>query len=111
MLFRSKGQTRIVTLVDSNSRLTVSSAFNSDLPAGTEYSRVGPDREPTDGYTYVANPPAMTPGGESIMDYAADVAAMLCLGATPHLLSTAELTVPSLAGKNDAGGHAVGQRV
>ncbi len=107
----AKGQTRIVTLVDSNSRLTLSSAFNSDLPAGTEYSRVGPDREPAEGYTYVANPPAMTPGGESIMDYAADVAAMLCLGATPHLLSTAELTVPSLAGKNDAGGHAVDQKI
>jgi hypothetical protein len=33
------------------------------------------------------------------MDFAADFAALLCLGATPHLLRGAELTVPTLAGK------------
>jgi hypothetical protein len=107
----AKGQVRVVTLVQSNSRLVISSAFNPDLPAGTEYTRVGPDREPADGYTYVANPPGTVPGGESVMDYAADVAAMLCLGATPHLLSTAELKVTSLAGKSDPGGNAVDQNI
>jgi hypothetical protein len=107
----AKGQVRVVTLVESNSRLTISSAFNPDLPAGTSYSRVGPDREPADGYTYVANPPATVPGGESVMDYAADIAAMLCMGAAPHLLSSAEHKVLSLAGKSDPGGNAVDQNV
>jgi hypothetical protein len=45
------------------------------------------------------------------MDYAADIAAVLCLGATPHLLSSGDLRVPTLAGKKDPGGHAIDQTV
>jgi hypothetical protein len=103
----AQGQVRTVTLVESNSKLTVSSAFNPDLPSGTQYSRIGPERETTEGYVYVASPPATSPGGETIMDYAADVAAVLCLGATPHLLSAAELRAPLLAGKTDQAGHPI----
>ncbi len=107
----AKGQVRTVTLVTSDNALTVSSAFNPDLPNGTEYTRVGPEREPAEGYTYVASPPATAPGGETIMDYAADVAAVLCLGATPHLLDSGELRVPTLAGKTDPAGNPVNQNV
>jgi hypothetical protein len=107
----ASGQTRVITLIDSNQKLTVSSAFNPDLAAGTAYSRVATDRETREGYTYVPQAPATSPGGETIMDYAADIAAVLCLGATPHLLSSGDLRVPTLAGKQDPGGHAVDQSV
>lgn len=42
------------------------------------------------------------------MDFAADLAVLLCLGMTPHLLPATERRVPSLAGKHAAvGGAAV----
>ena len=88
---RAAGQTREVTLIRSDRVLIVESTFSPDLPAGTGYFRVGEVRERAEGYTYVADPAA--PGGETLMDYAGDLAALLCMGAVSHLLPANRLKV------------------
>jgi hypothetical protein len=105
---QASGQVRTVTHIDSDTSLTVSQAFSPDLPAATSFNRLGSARERAEGYSYVAFPASCsTFGGETIMDYAANVAAMLCMGAVPHLLPTSQLAVPTLAGKTPVGGGAL----
>jgi len=96
---QARGQARIVTQVRSDTEMVVSSAFNPGLDNGTDYARVGSETETPQGYSYVMDPSGGAVGGQAIMDYAADFAALLCLGATPHLLKSTDLTVPTLAGK------------
>ena len=60
-------------------------------------------RERREGYPYVSEPAnAQAPGGGSVMDFAADFAALLCMGMAPHLLPTTDRHVPSLSGKHAA---------
>lgn len=108
---RVAGQVRVVTLVPADDRLVISSPLDPEVPAGTAYSRVGTEREAVDGYEFVSDPAAAKLGGEAVMDYAADFAALLCLGATPHLLDRAELAVPDLSGKKGPGDAAVSDTV
>ncbi|WP_164018128.1 zinc dependent phospholipase C family protein [Pyxidicoccus trucidator] len=103
----SEGQLRIVTDIVSDTLLHVDRAFDPPISA-KRYSRVGPREEPRDGYTYVTDPrmPPGVLGGESIMDLAADLGALLCMGMTPHLLTEAERLIPELAGRAPRGGGA-----
>jgi len=89
---RAGGQTRAVTLVTSDTALTVASTFSPDPPAATAYVRVGGERERAEGFAYVADP-AGGIGGETLMDYAADLGALLSMAAVPHLLPVAERTL------------------
>lgn len=107
---RAAGQVRDVTLVRSDTELVVASPFNPALD-GAPYERVGTGREDAEGYTFVTNPASGALGGEAVMDYAADLAALLCLGVTPHLLDSYELSVDSLAGKLNPAGTAVDQNL
>jgi hypothetical protein len=72
---RARGQTRVVTLIRSDTELVVASPFNPALASGTEYDRVGTEQERGEGYTFLTNPAAAVVGGNAIMDYAADLAA------------------------------------
>ncbi|HEU0015297.1 MAG TPA: hypothetical protein VFQ45_16535, partial [Longimicrobium sp.] len=101
---RAAGQVRTVTLVPAADRLAVHSPFHPALPDGTAYARLGGEREPREGYLLVSDPGAAGLDGETVMDQAADFAALLCLGMTPHLLDREQLTVPRLAGKQKLDG-------
>jgi hypothetical protein len=103
-VLRASNQDRVVMAVVSDRELQIASGFDSDLAAGTSYVRVGVERELREGYTFVTNAPN-TVGGDAIMDYAADLAALFCLGVTPHLLDSA--AVPTLNGKSARSGGAV----
>jgi len=50
-------------------------------------------------------------GGGSIMDFAADFAALLCMGMSPHLLPGTERKVPALHGRTLQGGGAASEEV
>ncbi|MET0396010.1 MAG: zinc dependent phospholipase C family protein [Longimicrobiaceae bacterium] len=108
---RVAGQVRTVTLVPAGDRLVISAPLDPEAPAGTAYSRLGSSREVIDGYEFVSDPAAAKLGGETIMDYAADFSALLCMGATSHLLDRAELAVPDLAGKKGPGDGPVAETV
>lgn len=100
-----EGQVRTVTRVVSETELRVDNAFNPAITSRKPYARVGPRLERGDGYMYVTDarvPPGVV-GGGTIMDLAADLGALLCLGMTPHLLSDADRRVPELQGKQAAG--------
>ena len=101
------GQTRAVTLVSSDTTLTVASAFSPELPDGTAYVRVGGERERREGYAYVSDPAGGPTGGESLMDYAADLGALLAMAAVPHLLPAAERTLGGALTAGIPGGPAV----
>ncbi|HWK89326.1 MAG TPA: hypothetical protein VNP72_05000, partial [Longimicrobium sp.] len=103
---KAAGQVRTVTLVPAADRLVVHSPFHPALPDGTAYTRLGGEREPREGYLLVSDPGAAGLDGEAVMDQAADFAALLCLGMTPHLLDREQLTVPRLAGKKKPDGTA-----
>lgn len=107
---RAAGQVRTVTLIRSDTELVVASEFNPALPAATPFDREGAERERVDGRFFVADPTRTLVGGDTIMDLAGDLGALLCLGATPHLLASDERDVGSLAGAT-AGGAAVGRTV
>ncbi len=57
-----------------------------------------------DGYRYVAEPAEDTPG-DTLMDYAADVAAILCMAAVPDLAEST--VVGALLNRSDVSGHPV----
>lgn len=103
-------QIRTITLITSDTELRVATEFNPGLEEGAEYERVGDERERGEGFGFIPSPGETAPGGETIMERAADLGVLLCLGAAPHLLSVAETRVPSLNGRT-AGGAAVEERV
>src|SRR2546425_984698 len=102
-ILNAAGQLRDVTEVKVDS-LIVSAPFTPDLPAGTAYERVGTLRERREGYLFVTDPGGPPTGGETLMDRAADLGAVLCMGAVPHLLDPAERTVAALSHARTAGG-------
>ena len=100
-------QVRVVTQVRSDTELEISAPFDPAITAASAYLRLGPGRERMEGYTYLSSPAtARAVGGGSVMDLAADLAVLLCLGMTPHLLPSADRRVPSLAGQTAAAGGA-----
>ena len=100
------GQTRLVTRIVGDGELWVSSPFAANLDR-VPYQRAELLEESSDGYTYVSNPVTAVLGGEAVMDYAGDFAALLCMGAVPHLLPLTELSVDTLAGRTAADGSAL----
>ncbi|HYI00864.1 zinc dependent phospholipase C family protein [Hyalangium sp.] len=105
-LIQVEGQTRTVTAITSDTELTINAAFNPAIDSFEPYLRMGSREEASQGYTYVSNPggPGGPVGGETLMDYAADLGALLCLGLTPHLMKDTERRVRDLEGKHPAGG-------
>ena len=104
-LIGANGQLRTVTAVRADG-LTIDRAFAPDLPAGSPYEVVGAERARAQGYTFVSDPGAPLTGGDALMDRAADLAAMLCMGAVSHLVPSGERTVASLNGKAKVAGGA-----
>jgi hypothetical protein len=100
------GQTRIVTKVNGDTSLVVSSAFRP-APDKEKYQRLGTDRERTQGFGFVARDRRPTETGDTIMDLAGDVAAVLCLGGTSRTLDTFEAKVADLDDKVAADGSAI----
>jgi Zinc dependent phospholipase C len=97
---------REVTAVTSDTELLVGDEFK-DAVAATDHSRVALGRERREGFPYVSLPAtAKALGGGSVMDFAADFAALLCMGMAPHLLSATDRHVPTLSGKHAAVGNA-----
>lgn len=95
-LFGDASQVRTVHTVVSDALLTVDVPFDPAVPAGTAYERLG--AESRDGYRLVPNGPDDAFPEESLMDYAADMATLLCLGATPHLMTPAERSAAGTIG-------------
>ncbi|HVE85802.1 MAG TPA: hypothetical protein VND93_23265 [Myxococcales bacterium] len=105
------GQAREVTEVVSDTELEVGHDFKPSPAADSDYQRLGGSRERTEGYPYVSTPAVATAlGGGAVMDYAADLAVLLCLGMTPHLLPTTA-KVPTLKNRTAEGGGAVSDSV
>ena len=99
-------QLREVVAIASDTRLTVADEFDSDLD-GAIYSRIASRQERLEGYRYVAAATGVAAvDGDTVMDFAADFAALLCMGMAPHLLPVERRTVPSLAGAHAAAGGA-----
>jgi hypothetical protein len=105
-LIQVEGQTRTVTAITNDTELTINAAFDPAIGSFEPYLRMGTREEGSQGYSYVSDPrgPGGTVGGEALMDYAADLGALLCLGLTPHLMTDDERRVPNLVGKLPAGG-------
>jgi len=95
--------TRVVTVV-SDTELTVAPPLDPAVDSGKPYQRWGSSREATQGFRYIADPVEEQPG-DAVMDYAADFAAILCLGAVPSLVDVS--VAPSLLNQQDLAGNAV----
>jgi hypothetical protein len=106
----AQSQQRLVTLVTSDGELVISSPFDANLQR-VAYQRTELLDETRDGYMYVSDPARAPIDGETVMDYAADFGALMCLGAVPHLLSRAELAVDTLAGRTAQDGTPVNPAV
>ena len=100
------GSTRVVTKVESDTVVIVSSPF-SPAPRNLQYERLGHEQEVTRGYTFVATPHAIGADGDSIMDLAGDLGALMCLGGTSHMLDGTESSIADLTGMVDSGGTAI----
>jgi hypothetical protein len=100
------GQTRFVTKIDGDSSLVISSPFRP-APDKEKYARLGTNRERTQGFTFVARDRRPTDGGDTIMDLAGDVAAVLCLGGTSRLFDPIEAKIPDLDDKVAADGSEI----
>jgi hypothetical protein len=87
------GNVRNITALIGDSTLTVDTPFPAT--AASDYFRM--PTEFSDGYELVPSPAASLMSGESIMDHAANLAVLFCLGATTHLLTDAERTVAANA--------------
>jgi hypothetical protein len=95
-----------VTQVTSDTELLVADKFKADV-AATDHARVALGRERREGFPYVSTPAgSQSPGGGAVMDFAADFAALLCMGMAPHLMPATDRHVPTLSGKKAAVGNA-----
>jgi hypothetical protein len=92
--------------VTSDTELLVADKFKADV-AATDHARVALGRERREGFPYVSTPAgSQSPGGGAVMDFAADFAALLCMGMAPHLMPATDRHVPTLSGKKAAVGNA-----
>lgn len=97
------GSARIVTRVESDLVLVISSPFRP-APEGARYERLGVLGEEARGYSFGARPHQMRDSGDSIMELAGDLGALLCLGGTSHMLDGTESPVADLVGMTDGAG-------
>jgi hypothetical protein len=95
------GQVRVVTKVESDSLIVISSAFNP-APDQGQYKRLGSADELTRGYSFIAQPRRRTGTSDTIMDLAGDIAAVICLGGTSRMLDSVEAHIADLDGVVDA---------
>jgi hypothetical protein len=102
------GSARVVTRVESDTVLVISSAFRP-APDGATYERVGHSDEVGQGYSFVARPHAPADRGDTIMELAGDLAAILCLGGTSHMLDGTESPIADFTGLTLQGGGAIPQ--
>jgi hypothetical protein len=82
---------RIVTQVISATQLMTDKAFSGGVIAGTPYDRVG--RTTLEGFRYLhaaKTTPVGVFSGETLIDRAADLGAVLAMGAVSHLLTDVE---------------------
>ncbi|MBK6489436.1 MAG: hypothetical protein IPF98_21855 [Gemmatimonadetes bacterium] len=100
------GSARVVTRVESDLVLVISSPFRP-APDGEVYERLGAEGEVTRGYTFGAFPHLMRNSGDSIMELAGDLGALLCLGGTSHMLDGTESPIADLVGMVDGAGTAI----
>jgi hypothetical protein len=97
-----------VTRIDSDTAMVISSPFRP-APAGATYERLGHADEVGRGYTFVARPHATADRGDSIMELAGDLGAILCMGATSHMLDGTEASIADFTGMTLQGGGAIPQ--
>jgi hypothetical protein len=94
-------QERMVLEVLSNTRLRISQMLEAPLRASEDFSGAPPPappaatfvrlgEEPADLVGFLAKPDDTLESGETVMNHAADLATLLCLGATSHLLDRGE---------------------
>ena len=99
-------QTRIVTKVDSDVSMVISSAFRP-APTSAEYQRLGNASEQTRGYSFVAQPRPRSGTGDTIMDIAGDLGALFCMAGASRMLDTNEARIPDLTNMVGPGNTAV----
>lgn len=80
---------RTVVAVASATGLSLDDAFSPLVTAGSFYERAGRKRE--QGVAFLPEDPTALFFGDSVMDSAADLATLLCLGAASHVVPQAEL--------------------
>ncbi len=85
----SEHEERRVIEVLAIDRLRLDASFSPAVEAGTTYQRVG--RLSEEGVAFVPEDPSALFAGDSVMDRAADLATLLCLGATSHLVPEGDL--------------------
>ncbi|MCC6928108.1 MAG: hypothetical protein IT359_03855 [Gemmatimonadaceae bacterium] len=102
------GNVRIVTRIESDLAMVISSAF-SPQPNGATYERLGQGDEIGRGYTFVARPHAARDRGDSIMELAGDLGAIMAMGAASHTLDAIEARVDSFDRMTLQGGGAIPQ--
>ena len=90
--------TRVIQEVVSATTLLVAERFAAPLMPST-FGRV--PEEPETLIRYMAGPDDTLESGSSIMNHAADLAALLCLGATSQLLSPGELGKSNIGSASD----------
>jgi len=84
---------RVVVAVLSATQLTIDAPFSAAIPdttavAGVPYER--PGRLAFEGWSYAPPDPTTLFSGNSVLDRAADLATLLCLGTTSRMLVAAE---------------------
>jgi hypothetical protein len=103
------GQVRIVTKVESDITLVISSGF-SPAPDQQAYQRLGSADELTRGYSFIAQPRRRVETSDTIMDLAGDIAAVMCLGGTSRMVDPIEAHVADLDGMLDPANNAIAIR-
>ena len=102
-------ETRTVTAVLSPTTLLLNLPFSDAVPStpagGVAYRRLG--REALQAFAFAPPGPTALSDGSSVLDHAADLAMLLCLGTTAHLLTPAERAAQA-AGPDDQQHDAVG---
>jgi hypothetical protein len=97
------GQARIVTLVNNDLSLVISSPFRP-APDNSAYSRLGTTFEAERGYSFVAQPRPRSGFGDTIMDIAGDLGALFCMAGTSRMLEGPEKSIPDFNGFTGPGG-------
>jgi hypothetical protein len=102
------GSARVVTRVESDTVLVISSAFRP-AAKNDKYERVGHGDEVVHGYSFVARSHDTAHRGDTIMELAGDLGAILCMGGTSHMLDGTEAPVSDFTGLTLEGGGAIPQ--
>lgn len=99
-------ETREVTAVLSDTLMTIDQPFSLAVPrGGVDYRRLG--REARQGLSFAPPGPTALADGASVMDRAADLGVLLCLGTASHLM-TAQESAARTAGPDDEQHAALG---